>query len=840
MDIVFQLLSIIEEERDAEFDNFAPQSGMELEYHDETTMQSANVKFADQHSGVVTHIKGDEDNTRTITDTPHVTLDKFFQRPVEIHKGTWAVGAGLNTVIDPWSLFYNNVRVQNRVTTFAMLRSKLRLKIVINGNGFYYGRAIASYLPFQNLDALSYTVDQEDLVTATQRPKIFMNPTLSMGGEMEIPFHYFLNNHTTISGSYDNLGSLWIRSLNALKHANASTGSVSYSVFAWAEDITLSGLTSLDAAAISPQSGEEIDMANKTGVVSGPATTVSKISGAMDQLPWIGGYAKATSMVAGKVAKAASALGYCRPPLTKAPDPVRPTNVSSLANINVPDTVNKLSLDHKQELTIDPTIAGYGGGDTLDFKEIVSRESYIDTFTWSTSSASDTLLRSLRVDPCHTIIRNVFGKSGSAYMFPSTAAVATPFRYWTGDLRFRIQVVCSNFHKGRLKIVYDPYIVTGTDHFNTNFVEVVDIADKTDFTITLRPGQTSTWMEHSLPGRDPETSMRSSFPLSFAPFGNGVLSIFVLNELTAPNETIDNDVEINVYLSAGDDFEVANPWEYVDRFVFDTQSGIEADVENTPEVNAPEQEQDDQMAVTHEIPQYTPLVFMGESISSFRTLLKRYNRWTSYGPQDFQSLGVFGALSFPFYRGYVPGAIDTTGADDSYNYCNTVMLHWVTTMFSGWRGSIRYKVLPRGVRYGVSTTTVSRTSDMDAFRLNVPIPVSTNQNMIARETVATPLLDYNTMGNAGIAYTNSTVNSALEFEVPFYNDHRFIPGKIANYTEEIRNIDGYVLETSMSTEVDTPRARMEIWVAAGEDFQTFMYTGLPPVWIETIVPGAPA
>merc|ERR1712127_989024 len=49
---------------------------------------------------------------------------------------------------------------------------------------------------------------------------------------------------------------------------------------------------------------------------------------------------------------------------------------------------------------------------------------------------------------------------------------------------------------------------------------------------------------------------------------------------------------------------------------------------------------------------------------------------------------------FPFYRGNVSGAVDNrSGNSVPYNFVNTVMLHWVAAAFSGWRGSIRYKLM---------------------------------------------------------------------------------------------------------------------------------------------------
>ena len=46
--------------------------------------------------------------------------------------------------------------------------------------------------------------------------------------------------------------------------------------------------------------------------------------------------------------------------------------------------------------------------------------------------------------------------ANGAIVLPPCAIAALPFRYWNGSMKFRFQVVCSTFHKGRLEIRFDP------------------------------------------------------------------------------------------------------------------------------------------------------------------------------------------------------------------------------------------------------------------------------------------------------------------------------------------------------------------------------------------------
>jgi hypothetical protein len=852
-----------------------PQSGtLEQTYSLTSTTKEQNVRFSDQYTGPQTTLKGRVDKTRGVTDTNDTQLGDFLSRPIKIADYTWSVGGFLNATLNPWSEFFNNPRVENRLNNYNLVRANLHLKVVVNGNGFYYGRGMFCYGPFggPTQDFLSRTDDVEDLVQWSQRPKIFIDPTNSMGGEMVIPWHYYRNNGWTQNQVWSSeMGTVWMYSPNPLKHANGGSESVTVSVFAWAEDVELSVLTSLDMGSLTPQSGnlsdvlldpqagDETEEANSKGVVSGPASAVAKWAGYLSGIPVIGPYATATSKAANVTADIASSFGYCKPALTKAPEPYKPTTVSALANVNVPDVTNKLSVDHKQELTIDPVIAGIGEHDLLNIKSIASRESYLATFNWPKASAAETLLWNMRVDPVQ------WATTGSDFIFPACAMAALPFRYWTGTMKIRFQIVASAFHKGRLKFVYDPNQIDGTE-YNINYMKIVDIASEQDVTLEIGVGQPDTLIGHAYPGTTVISGMQNTSKLSYsANSGNGVLGVYVVNRLTTPDSVVNNDIQINVYISMGDDFEVFVPDPYYQNFVMKPQSGDLAELvllpqsgessgmtvpesEHTDEPNAPIQMKSEPIAVQSDNLPETNLVFTGECISSFRSMLKRYNRFTAYCPTDYIPMDLkYQANAFPFLRGNVAGAVHTRVGPAQYNFCNTVLLHWVTYAFSGWRGAIRWKMIPK--KSAKSTvTTVSRhvgSTSLGGYAFSASSSTSFASEDRAAQSVVyeSGSIDRQQSGHEGVAYTNSTVNPVLEWEMPFYSRYRFKQGKIQNVTAGNDDTEYFSLETGTWQEdgaygaVDNP-AVYELWVAAGEDFQTYFWTGLPRMYYEASVPAS--
>lgn len=809
---------------------------------------SQNVSFKDQHSEYTYEVKSSMDPTRMLQDTADTTLQEFFSRPIKIQTYTWATGDSLIENFNPWQDYFENKRVANRLTNFKLLRAKLHVKIVVNGNGFFYGRALAGYNPLDAYDDLSTFTIQQDLTQLSQLPHIFIDPTMSTGGDMCLPFFWHENYIDIPARRWRDMGRMYIRSLNNLRHANGATDAVTVSVFAWAEDVSFSVPTSQNIASLPAQSGSEVDEANAKGVISGPATTVAKIAGFASRLPIIRPFALATESVANGVAGVAKLFGFSRPTNTKNPEPYRPSPISHLATTTTPDTALKLTVDDKQELTIDPAIAGIGPEDPLVIKEIAKRESYLTTFSWNLTDTPEDILWNARVDPC---LWNRTGVSPAAYHFPACCMATMPFKYWTGSMRFRFQIVASTFHKGRLKFVYDPAFYSG-DEYNVNYVQVVDISQTQDFTLELGMAQAKTLLTHLDPSVDDFTEGYGTAGFGFeSSTGNGTLGVYVLNELTTPND-VSNNIEINVYVSMSDDFEVFVPDDSFQSFVFKAQSGMEvsnnSDEHKTEEANAPQQEMTDQMAMPLQNHEMINRVFAGEAIVSFRPLLKRYNLWRRewYGGTTTSYYQKIKELSaFPFLRGAVAGAIDTATGPTDYNFCNTVLMHWITYAHAGFRGGIRYKVLfdrnNSSTNNNYSSKVYVERLDPSTFSSYVnnegAISGSTSFDEVARSAIvgiagglASP-----PSGTRGTAYATDAINNNIEFEVPYQTQYRFNPGKRENYTGPQPFINRFKMWMRLFGD---DYSAMDFHVAAAEDFQVYFWTGLPRMYYEAGPPSA--
>lgn len=831
---------------------FKPQSGRT---DDSTIMKiisnetHQNITFSDNDDPYLYSVKGRMDTTRSLQDTSSDSLDAFFARPIKISETEWVTNGALNVTIDPWTLFLGNPRVSNRMTNYNLLRARLRVKVVINGNSFHYGRAMAVYHPQHSRDNFTDLGTTVSLVQGSQMPHVFLDPTTSTGGELCLPFFCEKNNVSLPAVEFTKLGRIHIISLNNLRHANGAADKATVTVFAWMEDVELNMLTSLDMPLV-PQSGREVDVANELGIVSGPATAIAKTTANLAEAPVIGPYAMATSRVAGMTATLARLFGYSRPPVTKDPEPYKPVAVSQMATTTVPDCVAKLTVDDKQELTIDPTISGIGPGDPMNIKQIAKRESYLTTFDWNIGEAPEQLLWNSYVAP------TLWARDGSAYYFPACAMAALPFKYWTGTMRFRFQVVASAFHKGRLKVVYDPNFVSSNE-YNTNYVQIIDIAQKQDFTIEIGNGQHQSLLTSPTPNTS-EFQVYRTTPLGPSPTGNGVIALYVVNELTTPDTTAPRDISVNVFVSMGDDFEVFVPDNRFQSYTFKPQSGFLPQSGSEQAVNdalvahepsPPQQLATDTLGVGTTNHDDLNKVFVGESVKSFRPLMKRYTLHSNLNATFNSDRRVlYGRrTAFPFLRGNVVGAVHTTSSDSKYNYCNTLLLHWVTLAFSGYRGSVRWKIVPQSFLQQDSLPIIHverDTSNRHYQNGRNAVFTPTNESQMAFQAALNPSLTLPSItapagGVRGMALANGYVNPNMEFEVPFYSDDRFVPGKRENYTASFGDIDLNVFDYRIFVRGNN-ETYFNAYCAAGEDFQTYFWTGLPKMYFEPAPPSSEA
>lgn len=755
------------------------------------------------------------------------TLGEFMARPVLIYSFDWVIGGDPDFVINPWALYYANPRVINRINNYCLLRSTLNVKIQVSGTIFHYGRMLVSYKPLPDedtVDTLRYG-NTVDLVQRSQRPHIFIDPSTSQGGQFKLPF-FFYNNWISIPrGEWSALGNLTFSTMQALQHANLGTTSVTVKVFAYTTDLRLSVPTSTSASGLIAQSADEYGK----GIISKTATAVAKAMHELQDVPLIAPYARATTMLANMTSTVASTLGFSRPAILADPAPIRQLYFGNLANADAPDLVYKDSVDSKQELTVDPRTVGLDGTDYMSISHIVSTESWFTAFAWSPTAVPETLLFNARVTP--TTFRTYAGE----YHMTSVCFASRPFKFWTGTLSYRMMVVGSAFHKGRLKVTYEPYInPTSTAEYNVVYTRIIDIAEERDVCFDIGWGQPQTFLEISpMISTTPYSTSRIT---SYDPQSNGVISVYVVNELVTPSSTADS-IYVNVFISGKPDLAFSRPLDteltdltYLSTFVAQSKE-IPDDTDANPDCAETKMSFADTL---HD--DKSRVVFMGEEVLSFRTLLRRYNLLKviplANSAQNTDVIVKYSDSIFPLAPGYCAAGNFTLGGYKA-NLVQNTLLAYLAPAFVAYRGSIRYKhkawCKAGNVDDHVYANAIS-TSGVNGLLTVIDHLYPATTTTATASTFAQRMLLAHSSGQLGRVITGKNPGPALETEFAFYDNYRFRstrdPARINTGRVPLSTYCYEVVTNVRASSVLNP---LHIYIATGEDFSLFMFVGAPVV-----------
>jgi hypothetical protein len=814
--------------------------------------------------------RGEEfDSTRYASVMGDADLHNFFSRPLLIKQYEWEPDGTFEEIFNPFRLYFAHARVKEKLSYYFLFKATLHVKFVINGNPFYLGRMIACYEPMPFVDA--YTGPRApgwvtaDLVRGSQMLHVYLNPTTCQGGEMILPFFVDANMLRLPNQDFTSVGRVIMKQMNQLEHVNAGDEPITISVFAWAEDVLYSIPTC--APYITTPEMDEYSQ----DFISRPASAVARAAHCLRDVPKIGKFARATEVGAKSVAKIARFFGFSSP-VELEKSIIVPATRGSLAVTDMKYACEKLSLDSKCEVSIDPRISGLKPDDELVIASIAGRESYLFTFPWGIADEAGTLLTNMYVDPMlHAV------DSDGGHHLPACAVASLPFVYWRGTMRFRFQIVSSMYHKGRIRIWYDPQVASNASitQTNLNYSMVHDISDDKDFTIDVGWAQSRSYSAHLQLG-DLCFDNSDFLPAITNHIANGVLGVHVVNRLTCAGSS-PVDVSVNVFVSMLPDFEVAQPSSAIShcrfrqppvfpvgesakdkdkdklsRFPDSNDMTIiemdEQDQQGNPVVDPPTI--DTFASAEVDDPDVTK-VYFGEVIASFRTLLKRTNLSEVIAIERDNENAFEGSRttiikrpSFPVQGGYYMGGVPATDPLSIVRPCGaigyiptkTTLLNFLGPAFLGWRGSLRWTADLSDLRVDsskLSNTVVANRIEMGHCILET----FSTDDLTDIEREMYELEYFRSADMLGMCIANTSVNPILSFEVPWYSNRRFLPTRTIDRHVAVhgaRDGPGFAIsfEQKPSAVEHNDVKLIKLFVAAGEDFNLLYFNGMPPIYKE--------
>lgn len=698
----------------------------------------------------------DRSNDATIKD--RYSMDSFFERPVQIFETLLTLNAITpHYVLDVWDLYTKDPTVRSKLRNYAFLRGNLNLRITVSGTPFHYGRLLLSYQPYPERNENLIAHESSELLNPLWAP-VFNNYLSQADGSitlnvnenkpivMKCPFismkdmHRLFNSSTTAlaaTTSYEDLataGSLYIRRLNSIGAVSTNPTEVYLRVYAWMSEVTVSVPTATRIA-IATESGE-VDEREK-GPVESFSSSLVNISNRLLDIPAIAPYATASNYFFRGLGALSAHFGWSKPVPIHEPSLVRNRGVTNGAQTIGYATAKRITLDPKQELTIDGDALARDKDD-MTIGSIAMRRTYLTTFQWAGGS---TVLWKCKVTPN---LATLYTAGLQSHKQPTAMDfAATPFRYWRGDIEFRFEFVCSNYHRGKLAIIYEPNLnqsalISADYNTNKQCIMVVDLQETqtVDFCVNWASHrswrQTQPWFAYD--GNYGSTfSDGSDFETC-----NGYIYVYPFNELQSPDG---DSIDVNVYVSC--------PNLRVNKFAesfplnrtLPTESGEVTQPVTCLPLNPNEIES-----------KYISLRHFGEEPISFRSLLKRYVK-----SKDFvfvtQNPGiVVEEFKFPNYP------------DIHVQYGNSV-----TSSLSGLYSYLRYAYV--GVRGSTRFRYVFKNNRGTADRISTMIANLGDVEFASTTTVA-EVPTINIDSNGGVMFPIQT-SPVVDIEVPYLSNNKF-------------------------------------------------------------------
>lgn len=803
------------------------------------------VNYLDENSGLTVGTAAGDTQFGLADATTDTSISTFLKRPVKIDSYTWleSDGFGALRTIQPWELWASNVAIKSKLDNYAFLRGNLHIKIVVNASPFYYGTTQVSYRPLTDFksDTILFNVNGRHLIPYSQRPRMVVDPQKQEASSMILPFIYYKNmlNNQLLS-SYTNMGDLTYIVYAVLRSANGVTGTgIDVTTYAWMEDIELSG-ASVGFAAQSEFFAQSDEYGE--GVVSKPASAVARAASYFEKIPMIGPFATATRIGATAVAGIASLFGFTNVPVVADTVPQRPEAFPKLASSEIGYPVEKLTLDPKNELSIDPRIAGLpDGADEMLISGLAGRESYLCSIAWNTAQAADQVLFYSRINP---MLYDTTTISPLAIYMTPLAYVSNLFRYWRGDIIFKFKIVASKYHKGRLRISYDPLgdattnLITVDNSTNIVQTTIVDIGETNEVEFRVPYQQAYQFLECRGPySTDKGWAVNSTAGMTIDErVDNGNITVRVLNALTAP--VASSDVNILVYVRGASNIEFADP---IDVDTSNRASFFAAQSETYREETC---EGSVTLGKDHTAVDNQYRVHFGENIRSLRQLLRRYQyHSTNQFVIPTAVASDYNVLVKHFQKAPTSPGYIVTGWEDAnkiigvgtakYNFCHFTNLSYLSNAFLCFRGSVNWTfnaVVGDGSN-PLAEIRVNRNAENGFASSYTTVTVAATTNSI----VSRGALLYRRPGGSGMAMTNCQTNAGVNVQCPMYTNTRFQSTNPANANQGVL-IDGsfydsYTLDAVVTQKAKAyPNVTINNYVGAGTDYSLHFFLNCPTVY----------
>jgi len=661
--------------------------------------------------------------------------------------------------------------------TFQFYRFTPVLRVQVNTTKFNSGRLMVVWDPLSNMQPTADTSavsarHTTHLCQCSGYPNTQIDAKDSNTGFISIPFEHIISYFSASKNPVDAtlpLGTVRIMCMNKLTAPDTASNSVGVAVYVKCADIEFHVPTRPHNVSFTTTA--------EAGIISTIGNTLSSGKGILNNLS------------TGNFSGAASGLGG----LLKSFNLDKPAIPDAKVG-NCLATVDPLA--HMKGKADTPRLGATPTGGYLEegfssapsseliINEIIQKPMFVGTFAWSADQPENTVLATIPVTPALRTLApdwkysntiQVTGPSGRPYSsnvwrtYPTYLNyLATMFEFWTGSVDFRFDIVSTSFHTGRLMLSFepcalpDPIDTSITDNAFTNTpYQVFDLHESAS--TSLKCNYVSSTPRKSCDTYATEQPEDNSIL--------GYLRVIVTSRLVAP-EAVTQTVDVNCWLSAGEDFRFTVPRLNNNTMLTTDVSLLTIAPAKTIAEAAVLPTESDISTRTSDPKHYPGLVRgnplvptvdpFGENIDTVLDLARRYCReqelfLSSYSTQ----FGVGNSKRIQYYEAVfpitpTPGSTSgqlptTTKLMDSLHY-----MKMIADMYVFWSGSIRFQFIP----------LIDRTIPLVNYVTYVPNHVTTSLTVATEAATASEAVVNSSFPSV---VWNSSQDAAMQVEVPFYS-----------------------------------------------------------------------
>jgi len=436
----------------------------------------------------------------------------------------------------------------------------------------------------------------------------------------------------------------------------------------------------------------------------------------------------------------ASLFGWSMPVMTTQPSRIRPEPFQNSANLIGYDTGHRITMDPKQELTVDPRICGTVDDDMV-IATIAKRESLLDLQTWSySSSPMSPIWRAFVMPQMH----RRYTSGTNQYVQPTALHYASiPFQAWRGSIKLTFTFYPTSFHRGKIAVFYEPNcdqfsLISAGLSLNKNYLAIIDLQTTTEVSVCIKWAQPRYYQECA-PDTVSQYSISSASAASvMRNYANGWVALVPITNLVGPSGyAVDYAVTVS-----SDDIEFAYPDQsLLPKRVTQGDSSTQMD---GPCIDLVDIGSDSVRAAQ---------LHYGERVFSFRSLLKRFTQ------TDVKTLVVssYNVGDFVVYRPTIVPQLLPSPSGTTADSSTVSLLSFLRPSYLGMRGGFRKRVRITGHAPAMMAIM--------SVQLDSPIGVPTPGFSLVGAS--------NITGIRGATQFAPYTNSGIEFEIPCYTNNLF-------------------------------------------------------------------